>query len=85
MNRSPPMKTLELSETLYQTLRDAAARDGFASLEAYVGELVSQSNRERWRAAGARMDALREELYRQHGEQPDSTPLLRESRDVDAR
>ena len=79
------MKTLELPDLLYDSLHDSAERDGFRSLEDYLVALVSKSDRERWRAASERMDALREELFQKYGEQPDSTPLLRESRDVDAR
>ena len=78
------MKTVELPEPLYDVLMTAAESGGFTDVAAYLAHDQRERDRRRWLAASERMDALREQLYRESGEQPDNTPLLRESRECDA-
>ena len=79
------MKTVELPDSLYEELAAAAERGGFPDVAALLAHEKVERDRGRWLAACEQMDTLREQIYRETGEQPDSTPLLRESRECDAR
>lgn len=76
MNQQPLM----ISQALYERLSAESQLRGF-SIEQLLEEWERRDSEIRQRQeVGKRIDALRERIFAQYGEMPDSTELLREDR-----
>lgn len=62
-----------------------AKSEGESFNEFVVNVVARESRLRRGREAITRIDALREQVFRRTGVQPDSAPLIREARDERAR
>ena len=74
------MKTLELPDSLYRTMEEAANVGGFENVTAYLEHCHRAVVREHNRAISRRIDARREEIRARTGVQPDCVEQLREDR-----
>lgn len=79
------LQHVEISEQLYQQLTKTAEKDGFATLEEFLGELLKQwqareSELERRRNVVSQVDALYTRLRAKYGVMPDSVELVRQDR-----
>ncbi len=76
MNQQPLM----VSQALYERLSSESQLRGL-SIEQLLEEWERRDSEIKQRQeAGKRIDALRERIFAQYGEMPDSTKLLREDR-----
>lgn len=74
-------RTVTVSDDVYERLETTARRRGLQSVEQLLTEWQPDDDRHARQATVDRIDALRERLFAQYGELPDSTMLLREDRD----
>jgi hypothetical protein len=74
-------RTVTISDDVYERLETTARRRGLQSVEQLLTEWQPDDDLPARQATVDRIDALRERLFTQYGEQPDSTTLLREDRD----
>lgn len=73
-------RSLSLPDELYDCLAAEASSEGLPSIEALLRRISDSFSARQRRKAVARVFEIQEELYRKYGEQPDSTPLIREDR-----
>lgn len=75
------MRTLTISDSLYQQLETTAHHRGFDSIEQFLETLNPQVDEmEQRHQIVSQIDALRTKLYSVYGEMPDSIDLLHEDR-----
>ena len=83
-------RTLRIREEVYEKLEASAQRRGLGDaqqlLEELLDELVNELSAEdeelaRRDALVREIDAIREQIYAENGEMPDSVGLIREDRD----
>ena len=72
--------TLTISDDVYDRLTSTARRRGLSSVEELLETWQSHDDLQTRQTAVARIDALREHIFNTHGEQGDSTALLRDDR-----
>ncbi len=74
-------RTVIVPDDVYERLEITARRRGLQSVEQLLTEWQPDDDIQTRQVTVARIDALRERLFAQYGEMPDSTTLLREDRE----